>query len=420
MSPTRIIPFWQRLPAFALYPLKGAALVTLIALTLGSAFSAIFPFGGGATLILNFMLLCGAYAMAVQILRETAQGRMDSPEGIVEGGAGKSQIVLQFCFVLMMVLGFAFGPGIGIAIAILLAFAMPAATMSLAIDENFWHALNPGTWFAIAGRLGWPYFAMVMISAVILVSQGNAQAVLATVMGPIMAPVTGFFISTWALFMYFNLLGYVIYQYHEELGYEVEAPLARPNRNADPDQDVLDEVAQMVLDGDTAGAEQRLAQQLRARGGTPAVHAQYRKLLRMRGDIAAASGHGREYLSVLLAQDNHKGAIELLRDCVQMDPEFRLTQPDQVAPLARRAADLHPRVAVQLLADFAERFPTHADVAANALLEAKLRAEKLGDDAGARTRLAAVRAQLAYDPLAGEIDAYLGFLDKLAAPVARA
>jgi hypothetical protein len=418
MTPsTQIVPFWHRLRAISTYPTRGGALWTLIALTLASAVLYLLPFG----FVVRLMLSAAAYAYAVLILRNTANGRFDAPEVNMDGeGAGYSQIALQFVFIVLMFLGFLlFGVFLGSIVAIALALAMPGATISLAMDDNFGNALNPAQWWAIASRLGWPYLALAGLSAVIVISQANAQAMLEMVLGGFLAHVASYFVSTYAVFATFHLMGYVIYQYHEELGHEIAQPaIALRDRNADPDQDLLDEAAQLVLDGDSTGAEQLLARRLAARGGTAAVHTQYRKLLRLRNDAVESSRHGREYLNILMQQGQQKQALDLVKDCLALDPDFEPLQPEHILPLARRAAEIQQtQVAVQLTEAFAEYHPGHPDVAANAMIAAKLLAEKQGDERRALAVLKTARATLGPHP---EIDAYLQFLDKLLAPMARA
>ena len=416
-SSTRIVPFWHRLRAISLYPLKQGALMALLAFTAASTLLYILPFG---FFILRLILAAGVYAYAVVILRATANGNLESPEITLDGeNSGYWQLALQLAFMVMMVLGFVFfGAYAGMAIAIALALAMPGATISLAIDDNFGHALNPGTWIAIATRMGWPYLALAGLCAVIVISQYNAQDLFALLLPEFLAIIASYFISTYAVFMTFHLMGYLIYQYHEELGYQIDTPLARRDPNADPDQDLLDDVAALVLDGDARGAETMLASRLRARGGSDAVHAQYRKLLRLRNDEDALLAHGRDYLAVLMAQGKDKLALELARDCLALDEDFHVAQSEHVAALARRAVEtMQHRVAVQLLEGFVQRNFKHADAAGHAVAAAKLRVEKLGDDAHARALLKAMRQHTGNHP---EIDGYLAFLDKLAAPTARA
>jgi len=413
---TRIVPFWHRLRAISLYPLRNGALWALVGLTLASTLLAFLPGG----FLFRAILTAGVYAYATVILRATANGNLESPEINLDGeSSGYGQIALQVCFIVMMLFGFAlFGPVGGTILAVLLALGMPGATISLAIDDNFGHALNPGTWYAIATRMGWPYIAVAALCAVIVVSQANAQALFQFLLTPFLAWIASFFISTYAVFMTFHLMGYLIYQYHEELGYEIDAPLVRRDPNADPDQEVLDEAAALVVDGDAQAAETLLGNRLRARGGTAAVHAQYRRLLKLRNDEDALLAHGSQYLLVLMEQGQDKLALELVRDCLALDDEFDVPKSEYVAVLARRAVEIaQPRVAVALLEGFVQRHFSHPDAAAHAIAAARLRVEKLDDDVRARALLKAMRQHTGNHP---GIDEYLAFLDKLAAPTARA
>jgi hypothetical protein len=418
-SSTQIVPFWHRLRAISLYPLRNGALMALGAFTGASTLLYILPMGL-VGLLCRLVLTAAVYAYAVVILRATANGHFDSPEVSLGGeSSGWWQIALQVVFMIAMALGFAFFGEVGGTIfAILLALGMPGATLSLAIDDNFWHALNPGTWIAIANRLGWPYLAVAALCGVIIISQGNAQALLEYLLPDFLAIIASYFISTYAVFMTFHLMGYLIYQYHEDLGYEIDTPLARRDANADPDQDVLDEAAALVVDGDAAGAEKLIGARLHARGGTAAVHAQYRKLLRLRGDEDALLAHGGKYLAVLMEQGQDKLALELVRDCLALDPDFVVSRSEDVATLSRRAVELaQPRVAVTLLEGFVQRHFSHPDAAGHALAAAKLRVETFGEDAHARALLKAMRQHTGNHP---GIDGYLAFLDKLAAPAVRA
>jgi len=378
---TRIVPFWHRLRAISLYPLRNGALWALVGLTLASTLLAFLPL----SFVLRLILVAGVYAYATVILRATANGNLESPEINLDGeSSGWWQILLLLAFLAMMLIGYLlFGPFGGTVLAV-----------------------------------GWPYIAVAALCAVIVVSQANAQALFQFLLPPFLAWIASFFISTYAVFMTFHLMGYLIYQYHEELGYEIDAPLARRDPNADPDQEVLDEAAALVVDGDAQAAETLLGNRLRARGGTAAVHAQYRRLLKLRNDEDALLAHGSQYLAVLMEQGQDKLALELVRDCLALDDEFDVPRSEYVSVLARRAVEIaQPRVAVTLLEGFVQRRFSHPDAAAHAIAAAKLRVEKLDDDVRARALLKAMRQHTGNHP---GIDEYLAFLDKLAAPTARA
>lgn len=406
-----ITPFWLRLREISLYPLQGAALVTLVSLTVARLVY-YAPFGWA----LNLLIWFAFYKYAVTVLRRTADGRLEAPEVSWEGeDSGWLQVVLQFVFAVFAAIGFlALGPKGGVLVVILLSIALPGATMSLAMDENFGRAINPLTWVEIATRIGWPYFAVVALCLVINISEANAQVVVEK-LPPVLNVLVFYFIAQYAALVTFHLMGYLIYQYHDELGHEIEAPLVRRSLSSDPDQALLDQAEHLVREGQTQQAEDLLGGQIRQRGGTAAVHQQYRKLLKLRGDMKTLSAHGRDYIAILLAQQQDKVALDIARDSVSADPGFALAQPEQVSVLAQKAAQLgQSQLALQLVTGFHRRYPRHADIAANALLEARLLADKLGRDRDALALLEETRGAFIGHPLRSEMETYRSFLQSLA------
>jgi len=415
-SSAPITPFWLRLGEISRYPLQSASLTTLLVLA-ACRLVLYIPLG----FVLNLLIWFATYKYAVAVLRRTANGRLDAPEVTVDDeSAGRQQIGLQIVFVIMAAFGFVLlGPTGGIVMAFVLGLAMPGATMSLAMDGNFLQALNPLTWLTIATRIGWPYLAVAVLCIVIGISQANAQALVAF-LPPVLNVFVFYFLAQYAVLVAFHLMGYMIYQYHEELGHEVEVQTTRRTAADDPDQGLLDEAEQLVRDGHAQQAEEMLGSQIRRLGGSATMHGQYRKLLKLRGDTAALSQHGRDYLGVLMAQGQEKGALDLARDCLEHDPQFAVARAEQVAPLAKRAADMgQSQLAMKLLSDFHTRHPRHDDIPQNTLLAARLLADKLGQDRQAQALLQETRGAFHNHTLRPDMEAYLSFLDSLNPPPAR-
>lgn len=418
-----IVPFWNRLREISLYPTHSAALSTVVVLALCHLVD-FLPLGVIGWLF-QLLIWVALYKYAFECLRASADGRLEPPEVAVsvEDSLGWSQIWLQFAFFAFNMLGFILlGPVGGTFVAILLALALPGAIMSLAMDQNLGHALNPATWIAIVARIGWPYVAVAALYFVFGVSQRYAQALVVPILPPVISTIAFYLITNYVVVATFHLMGYLIWQYQDEVGYEPSAaamPLA--SRARDPDQDLLDEAAQHVRDGAPEAAAELLGGQLRARGGSDAVHVQYRKVLGVLGHRDELLRHGREWIAVLLAQDKERRAVDVVRDCQEMDPAFEPTDPDDVARIARKAVDGgQSQVALKLVSSWYKSHPRHRDVPANCLLAAKLLAERMGKEDTARALLDRVLQAFPQHALAGEIGAYRRFLDTLGAPAARA
>src|SRR5690606_119867 len=87
---------------------------------------------------------------------------------------------------------------------------------------------------------------------------------MATRMPPVIADLAVTAVSFWGLFAAFHLMGYLIYQYHEALGYEPAARDGLPGRHA-PDADLLGEAEAHVRDGHPDAALELLRAETRSR-----------------------------------------------------------------------------------------------------------------------------------------------------------
>ena len=98
------------------------------------------------------------------------------------------------------------------------------------------------------------------------------------------------------------------------------------------------------------------------------------------------------------------------------DPTFALEDPQDVTRLAHVAAEAgQTQIALGLLAGFHKRFRNHPDIGRNYLLAAKLWAERMNKEMQARAMLQQIKVMMPADPIIPQVDAYLAFLDKLAA-----
>ncbi|TLY49248.1 MAG: hypothetical protein E6K53_14270 [Gammaproteobacteria bacterium] len=406
-----IVPFWNRLREISLYPLRGDALMTIGLLALGRLFT-LLPLGW----LINLAIWVGVYKYAFEVLRNSANGRTEPPVGSlnVDESMGRRAILLQIGFVVLNVLGFLlFGFVGGAIVSVVLAFGLPGAFMSLAMDENVLHALNPATWLQVMARLGWPYFVAAGLCLVINASMANAQALLLPFLPYMVALVVFYFLAHYAVVATFHLMGYLIYQYHDELGYEVEPQPQARRASDDPDQALLDQSAELVRAGKPEDAATLLREHLRERGGSDAVHTQYRKLLRVAGNNEELLRHGREYISALLAQDKDKRALDIVRECGEIDPAFAPAQAGDVTRLAHKAADWGlTQVAIRLLSGFHKRFPKSADIPKNYLLVAKLMHDKLGQDREAQALLQQLKGAYPQHELMPQIEERMALIQR--------
>lgn len=410
-----IVPFWNRLHEIVRYPAHMSSMITIVMLAIGNL-AVFLPFG----LIWILLVTVAMYRYAFECLRATANGYMEPPEiaQSTDSSLGWKQIWLMVIFIVVAIVGAAvLGPKVGLALMLFLGLCLPGATMTLAMDESLAGALNPAKWIAIFARIGWPYLAVVGLCLVILISQTYAGALVAKVLPRFIAWIVVGSIANYALVMTFHLMGYLIYQYQDVVGFAPESPqLSRPLAKPDLDQDLLDDVAALVRDGKPENATELLRGHLRGRGGTQAVHMQYRKLLGLANDREELLRHGQEYLNILMAQGKDRLALSLLRECQTLDPTFAPSDAEQITHLAKLAAQGgQPQLALRLLSDFHQRFPKSKDIPQNYLLVATLIHERLNQDEKALALLKFLKENYPDNALMPEIDARVALIERMMA-----
>lgn len=408
----KIVPFWNRIPEMLRYPLHAGALITIVMLGVARLL-AYLPFGFVWVLLVTVAM----YRFAFDCLLATADGQPEPPEVSLtdDSGLGWKLIGLIILLIVVLVLCAVFlGKGPAVVAGIVVALALPGAIIVLAMEHSVFRALNPMKWLAVITRIGWPYLAAFGLCLVVLFSQSYAGAWVARAMPRVAAIVVIGIIANYALVVTFHLMGYLVYQYHEALGFAPSGPQAyAPLSKPDPDQNVLDEAAELVRNGNPGEATAVLRSHLQ-RGGTPAVHERYRKLLRLADDKPALLEHGHEYLNMLLAQDNDSAALKLLTECQAIDPTFAPAAAPAVTRLAELAAQRgQPQLALQLVSGFGERFPKSPDIVSNGFLAATIMHERLNQDEKARDLLLDLRARYPTSPLIPKIDERLALIDRM-------
>lgn len=417
---TPIVPFWNRLRAISLYPAHMAALVPIVMFALGKMLGFLPVLG----FILALLVTVAMYRYAFDCLVATANGRLQPPETSFTDGDGPAWrfIGLMIIFLVFIVLcAIVLGPQAAQLAGLLLGLALPGATITLALEDSLLAALNPAKWLGIVTRIGWPYLAAAGLCLVVFASQRYAAGFAAAFLPMFLAIIVATIVSNYALVLTFHLLGYLVYQYHEELGFAPQNErLGQALGKPDPDQEILDEAADLVRDGKPEVAIEVLRAHLN-RGGTQAVHSQYRKLLHLRDDKQALLQHGQEYLPILLAWERYRDALRLVDECQAIDAGFAPPKAEQVTDLARLAARSgQPAVALRLLSGFHKRFPTSPDIAENYLLVATLLHERFNQDDKARKLLHSLKANYPDSPLMPQIDSCLASVERMLAATSTA
>ena len=239
-SANLIKPFWARLREFFLYPLHFAPLTVLLLLSL-IAFLLVQVPGWGYRMdflfwriprnllyALPFVFVFLKYAQSV--LEATAHGHLKpkplSGEQLTENGMIViKMLMLLLVFNLLEFTALDLFDRVGKNImGFVLAFATPAAIMVLAMEDSLFSALNPSTVGSVILRIGTPYIILFVLFYLLQIARDTMIGLLAGMLNPSLGATIFVFVSMYFYLIMFNMMGYLLYQHHEELGFGIDVP----------------------------------------------------------------------------------------------------------------------------------------------------------------------------------------------------
>ncbi len=236
----QVEPFWNRLNHFNAYPFQAGAKSFLIfysiaALVLGFLIDVIpLPLIG---LVLRLTLFAILVSYVFSVLSRTAKGNFAAPkydQTITYDSDGMTvKVIVLFIILFLLGVGIVSSSG-GTGLVIYqaaIAFFMPSILVTLGMSKHLSSALNPRHMIGTIVSIGFPYLILVGFAALINFSLSFATGFIDTWLPD---PIVYFVSKTIEAFFYiilFNMLGYVVYQYHAELGYGVDVEQLATNEN---------------------------------------------------------------------------------------------------------------------------------------------------------------------------------------------
>jgi tetratricopeptide (TPR) repeat protein len=328
-----IEPFWNRMPRIFSYPVSMHPMILIAVLSFLSILLS-GPSIIGALLKGVMWLIVVKYSF--ESLKATAGGNLKPPS--ISGKTISQdffQVFKQFGIYIAIFVGFGWiSAKIGILPGVVFLFAalffVPSMVILLVTTGSLIHALNPVVFVGLAFRIGWAYFLMNFF----LFLLASAPAYLAQYFTKFLPPdlqvaLFGFAKSFYTIVSY-HLMGYVILQYSEKIGYRVDYedfkdPTAEDyeSEQTDPDTIVLNEVAPLIQEGkldEAISAIEKLTLHQPICGVD--LSERYYNLLKMRKRKAGLLEHGVKHLDILAAKNQKNKAIAVFSECRNLDSNF--------------------------------------------------------------------------------------------------
>ena len=333
-----IDPFWRRLPKFFTYPLGLQPLILMIALALGGVF---FMKPSLISTIMRILMWGVLFKYAFAALKKTAQGNLDAPAISLETITNDffqvfKQIGIYFIiFFLYGWLAFKMGIIVASVFLALALFMVPSMIILLVATGSLLQAVNPMLFIPLAFRIGKGYFIMYFF----LLLLGAAPTVVArnlVDMTQILPPqlfvfIVGFAENYYTIISY-HLMGYVILQYHEEVGYEVDYENFRDPHQASETPaevpptgqgDILNPVNTMIKSGKLDEAIDFIKARTAETGITDLTLSEiFFNLLKIKKRKTDLLDHCNTHLA-LMARANQKSKVcRLYTSCLKLDGSF--------------------------------------------------------------------------------------------------
>lgn len=384
-----ITPFWNRMPRFFLYPLTPPGLYVLFGLAVLNALVVDMLLSGRVVpaLVLGLVSALFSIKYGYDVLERTAHGEMLPPRLTANMLLDRYELPFKqlAVFILLGLMAFGFGmiwPPLAIIVGVVTFVLLPAIFMTLALERSVFAAINPGTLFGIAFRVGWPYLA---VFGLVLLLNGGSGTVMALFGDTLPAPAQGFlsgFSQNLFFFAMMHLMGYLLYQYHDRLGFSPDSLAA----DDDGWGEVMAPVQEAIEAENHVLAAQRLQSLIRDYPDSALDLRQHRhQLLKLAdaGDMLVDNaGH---LLAGLIDANRMREATEVFIDITDVDPELRPGREGDFEPLLHLLVQRGEyRRAVRMANGFHKSFPGSESVPPLYLEVARVFSDYLDQPARAR------------------------------------
>ncbi len=393
-SANLVTPFWQRLGKFFLYPLDPQALLFLIVLTILT----IILSGGFIGLLFYLVISIVFIKYCYAVLEDTARGHLKPMP--ISKGLINDEMEVAFKQFIMLAAIFAGNAAVLKHLGVFMFFisisitylALPANIMVLAMEHSLFAALNPVIVFSVIRRIGAPYLLLYFFMFMLSIASGTMMDILVSIFDINTAYAFTIFTSMYFTVVTFHLMGYTLYQYHDELGYNIDIEADEFDNKQKTIKDNINpelrEIEILIQEGNLDEATKRTEIYIQQNPTDDDAHKRYLNLLILTGNIDKLNKQAQKYISALLKQNNSSQAMQIFLKVHEKNISFRLADPRERHEMAQLLMkNGYGKAAISQLNNLHNEFPDYEGIPAAYLLVAKILCEQLNNDTKAKSVL---------------------------------
>ena len=301
-----------------------------------SFISSLFSGPGLLNLLVRVLIWAILIKYAYEVLKTTARGDLTPPKINAETISNDFQVVFKQIglYIIMGIVYFWFtaklGIFFGIMLLIFIVLSIPSMIILLATTDSILRAINPTVFTRLAFRIGWDYLLMYFFLILLLF----APAVLGQYILKYLPSVSHIFLFSFAKSFYtlisYHLMGYVVLQYHAEIGYKVDyEDFKDPNAEQEEEDAVTEIMARvnpLITEGKLDEAINLIQELTKTEGITDlALSERYYNMLKIKKQTPVLLKHCVTHLDLLAKENKKTEACEIYRSCLAQESTFTPT-----------------------------------------------------------------------------------------------
>jgi len=203
------------------------------------------------------------------------------------------------------------------------------------VTKSFFSAIMPQVFIRLAWRIGWPYLTLCFF----LMTLAFAPiAIVSLIWNVIPKNIVNFFVtffSSYYMIVSYHLMGYILFQYHEQVGYKIDysrndEPIADSKTsikatssiNGRRENELLNRINILIKDGNLDDAISLIREETQGKISDPIIAERYFNLLQLKKMKPELIEYGRNYIQ-LLSNTNQKDKLcEVYLLCKSIDENF--------------------------------------------------------------------------------------------------
>jgi len=405
-----IPPLWNRISQFFLYPLHLQPLLLILTLVAVNFIASANMLGFLVQMLVFIVFTKYAYVVMISI----ARGRM-KPERIRWTMFSED---LEIPFKLLFVI-FCYGlfntlvqnnvSETGFNLSLLLSsFLFPASIMLLASSKHFLRAINPLAIAKLIKTVGLSYIILFVFLGLLITGLLAAYKLLFSSIPAYLFLSAALLVVMYFVLVMFSMMGYVLYQFHQQLGYVDDVI-----ENAEPATDEND-IDILLQEGRHAEAVSRLAEAVELNPNDFSRRERLHRILFSIGDKKGLQTYSADYIVRLLLLGKPSEAIRVYMECHKLVPGFKLKGAKHRHEMARLLVGSgQSRTALSLLNDLHRDYPSYEGIPSAYLLVARIMFEYFSHEDKARKILEYLMQKYPNHPAREKIQSYLGMLNSI-------